>query len=189
MLLAPEVQVQARKEIDAVTRGKRLPNFDDWTAIPVVERIVHEAFRFHPALPNGVPHRTLQEDSYREFHIPKGAMVIANAWAMAHDPTIYKDPNQFNPNRYLPVSVGGSGEPIPVGHFGFGRRICPGQYLGFASIWITVATVLATFEISRAKDDDGKEIIPKIEFSTGITSHAAPFPCVFTPRSGAAAIL
>jgi cytochrome P450 len=48
-------------------------------------------------------------------------MVIANAWAMLHDPDVYKDPFTFNPDRFL-VSEGGLGEPIPIGHFGFGRR-------------------------------------------------------------------
>lgn len=50
------------------------------------------------------------------------SIVIANAWAMGHDPDVYRDPFIFNPNRYLPTSEGGNGEPVPVGHFGFGRR-------------------------------------------------------------------
>ncbi len=51
-------------------------------------------------------------------------------------------------------------------------RVCPGQYLGFASIWIVVATILAKFDISPAKDEEGKEILPRLEFSTGITRYA-----------------
>jgi len=50
------------------------------------------------------------------------AIVIANAWAMLHDPNTYKNPSTFNPDRFLPVSEGGNGEPIPTGQFGFGRR-------------------------------------------------------------------
>ncbi len=41
----PMVQTQAQKEINAVTGGKRLPNFDDWKALPIVERIVYETLR------------------------------------------------------------------------------------------------------------------------------------------------
>ena len=48
--------------------------------------------------------------------------IIANAWAMLHDPDVYKDPFKFNPDRFLPVSEGGNDEPIPIGQFGFGRR-------------------------------------------------------------------
>jgi hypothetical protein len=51
------------------------------------------------------------------------------------------------------------------------ERVCPGQYLGFASVWIVVATILAKFNISPAKDKDGKDIMPKMEFSTGITRY------------------
>lgn len=49
-------------------------------------------------------------------------MVIANAYAMGHDPEVYKDPFDFNPDRYIPIAEGGLGEPLPVAHFGFGRR-------------------------------------------------------------------
>jgi hypothetical protein len=49
------------------------------------------------------------------------------------------------------------------------ERVCPGQYLGFASVWIVVATILAKFNISPAPDKDGKDIIPEIEFTIGIT--------------------
>jgi len=50
------------------------------------------------------------------------SVVIANAWAMLHDPDVYKDPFKFNPDRFLPVSEGGDGEPVPIAQFGFGRR-------------------------------------------------------------------
>ena len=45
MLLAPEVQTRAHKEIDAVTGGARLPTFDDWEALPILKRVVYETFR------------------------------------------------------------------------------------------------------------------------------------------------
>lgn len=45
MLLNPKVQAQAQRDIEAVTGGERLPNFEDWDKLPIVERIVHESFR------------------------------------------------------------------------------------------------------------------------------------------------
>lgn len=47
---------------------------------------------------------------------------MANAYAITHDASVYAGPDKFNPDRYLPVAEGGGGEPLPVGHFGFGRR-------------------------------------------------------------------
>lgn len=45
MVLTPDVQRQAQQEIDAVTEGKRLPTFDDWKALPIVERMAYETLR------------------------------------------------------------------------------------------------------------------------------------------------
>lgn len=45
MLLEPEVQKRAQKDIDAVTGGTRLPDFEDWRALPIVERLVYETLR------------------------------------------------------------------------------------------------------------------------------------------------
>jgi len=50
------------------------------------------------------------------------SIVIANAYAILHDASIYADQQEFNPDRYISASEGGAGEPLPVGHFGFGRR-------------------------------------------------------------------
>jgi cytochrome P450 len=41
---------------------------------------------------------------------------------MSRDPAVYKDPEQFKPERYVPEEAGGDGEPFLVGPFGFGRR-------------------------------------------------------------------
>jgi len=119
--------------------------------------------------------------------------MIANAYAILHDPSVYSDPEAFNPDRYLPTSEGGLGEPLPVGQFGFGRRyfpffflfscvflfiqnkaykmgdsVCLGQYLASASIWIVTATKLATFKISKALDDEGNEITPAPKMTSGL---------------------
>jgi cytochrome P450 len=47
---------------------------------------------------------------------------MANAYAITHDVSVYTEPDVFNPDRYVPVAEGGAGEPLPVGHFGFGQR-------------------------------------------------------------------
>jgi cytochrome P450 len=70
----------------------------------------------------GIPHKCLKEDVYRDMYIPKGTIVIANAWAMGHDSTVYKDSYKFDPDPYIPAAEGGAGEPVPVAYFGFGRR-------------------------------------------------------------------
>jgi cytochrome P450 len=69
-----------------------------------------------------VPHKSSGEDVYKGYRIPKGSLVVANAYAIHRDPTVYKDPDKFNPDRYLHVSEGGDDAAPPIAHFGFGRR-------------------------------------------------------------------
>ena len=45
-------------------------------------------------------------------------------------------------------------------------RACPGQDMAEASLWIIVAVTLASFNITRAKDRNGMEIIPPVEYTS-----------------------
>lgn len=56
------------------------------------------------------------------YLIPKGAFVIPNQWQLLHDESIYKDPMEFNPDRFL-AADGHPEERDPRDFcFGFGRR-------------------------------------------------------------------
>lgn len=79
MIRHPEIARQARKEIDAAIGTDRLPDFGDRDALPCIGRIVQETLRWAPVSPIGVPHRSIQDDEYRGWHIPKGSLVFANA--------------------------------------------------------------------------------------------------------------
>jgi cytochrome P450 len=103
---------------------------------------------------------------------------LANGWAILRDERVYREPDTFNPSRYLSVSEGGNNEPFPDSpQFGYGRRICPGQYFADNSLWIAIATILSLFEIQRVKDEFGNDIIPPVAFNTGVTSHPKPYEC------------
>ncbi|KNZ78681.1 O-methylsterigmatocystin oxidoreductase [Termitomyces sp. J132] len=182
MVLHPECQKRAQREIDTIVGLGRLPQFQDRESLPYVECILQETLRWNPVVPLGVPHRSLEDDVYRGMFIPKGSLVIANTRGMALDEEVYTDPEKFNPSRYLPLPEG-TQEPHPNGPFGFGRRICPGRRLADASIWIAMASILATFDILKPIGADGKEITPDVEFSTGITSRPSSFDCRIRPRN------
>ena len=57
-----------------------------------------------------------------ELNNSESTFVYYNNHAMSRDETNYKDPERFNPDRYIPKEEGGAGEPFLVGPFGFGRR-------------------------------------------------------------------
>ncbi|KAL7947244.1 cytochrome P450 [Trichoderma barbatum] len=182
MMLHPEVQSKAQCLLDQVVGRDRLPTFDDRPNLRYIDFIVQETFRWCPVSPMGVPHRSLKDDVYGEYFIPAGSFVYANARAMTHDERVYKNPDEFNPDRYSPLEEGGRGEPLPNGQFGFGRRKCIGQHFAEATVWIVVAVMLSTMSIEREKDASGAEIVPVVELTNGLTSHPKSFPCLIRSR-------
>ena len=101
MALYPEVQKRAQAEIDAVVGPNRLPDFQDRPSLPYVNAVIKESLRWHLVLPlgepffiyliigttiltssEGVPHMATNDDEYDGYYIPKGTLVIPNAWSI-----------------------------------------------------------------------------------------------------------
>ncbi|KAF2085524.1 cytochrome P450 [Saccharata proteae CBS 121410] len=183
MLLNPHVQKKVQAELDAVVGPDRLPTFEDRDHLKYLDYCIQETYRWAPLSPVGVPHASIQDDEYKGYFIPKGSVVYANARAMTHDESVYKDPGTFNPDRYIPEEQGGAGEPYPQGQFGFGRRACPGRHLASAGVYIAMATILATMNIVPKIGQDGKEVPPVVGMSNGLSSHPDHFDCDFKART------
>ncbi|KAG6910700.1 hypothetical protein DXG01_008744 [Tephrocybe rancida] len=188
MVIHPECQHKAQEEIDRVIGSARLPELSDRDSLPYMECVMQESLRWNQAAPTGVPHRSLEDDIYNDMFIPKGSVIIANIRGMTWDESVYSEPRRFNPDRYLPKDQGGLGEPFPVTSFGFGRRVCPGKYLADASLWIAMASLLATCNVTKVVED-GQEITPEVVFISGIASHPKPYRCNIKARSKTAETL
>jgi Cytochrome P450 len=97
MSLYPEVQKKAQAEIDAVIGPNRLPDFHDRPSLPYINAIVKESSRWNLVLPlgrpcchchcyyiltssKGSPHMSTFNDEYNGFYIPKGTIMMGNAW-------------------------------------------------------------------------------------------------------------
>lgn len=53
MVLHPEAQAKAQREIDTVVGLERLPTAEDRKNLPYTERLVNEVLRWQPSLPIG----------------------------------------------------------------------------------------------------------------------------------------
>ncbi|KAJ6535984.1 cytochrome P450 [Mycena vulgaris] len=187
MALYPDVQKTAQHVLDTHLGG-RLPDFNDYGKIPYIEALINEVLRWNPVAPMGIFHATSQEDQYQGYVIPKGSVVIPNVWAVLHNPEVYGEhPEHFIPERFLtPDGILNAAVPDTDAAFGFGRRICPGRIMARNTIWITITSVLAAFDIGDPVDKSGKPLTSDdpLEYSTSISSHPPVFNCSFNLRCG-----
>nr|BAL05143.1 cytochrome P450 [Phanerodontia chrysosporium] len=184
MALHPEVQAKAQAEIDKVVGNERLPRFEDKESLPYVSAVMQEVFRWHPVVPM-IPHALSKDDEYRGYFIPAKTSLIGNIWAIMHDESLYPDAEDFRPERF---TEDGAPDCLNVA-FGFGRRVCPGILIAQAHVFVSIATTLATFNITKARDAQGNIIEPVIEDTPGAINFPQPFKVSLEPRSAAAADL
>ncbi|KAH9849795.1 cytochrome P450 [Lenzites betulinus] len=190
MALYPEVQRKAQAELDAVIGTDRLPEFADQDSLPYIHAVVQECLRWQNVFPLGLPHRLMEDDEYKGYYIPKGSIVLANIWTIAHDPRIYTEPDRFNPDRYFIDGVRDSSMLDPISYvFGFGRRECPGRHFAVASIYIYVASVLQVFNITPKRDANGNLADIRPDVVSGVVTYPAKFECDIKPRTTEAAAL
>ncbi|KAH9987409.1 cytochrome P450 [Russula vinacea] len=184
LVLFPQVQRRAQAELDAVIGRDRLPTFDDRPRLPYIEALCKELLRWQMVGPVAFPHLSTKDDIYRGFFIPKGSVMLANAWAVLHDPETYPDPEEFKPERFLDEDGTVRDDPSLSLVFGAGKRICPGRHFVDATLFIVTSSVLSVFNVTKARDENGNEIAVKAAATvlSGIVVHPAKFACSIVPR-------
>ncbi|KAI0798709.1 cytochrome P450 [Irpex lacteus] len=187
MAAYPELQKRAREELDAVVGPDRLPTYDDFNSLPYIQAIFMECARWLPVLPLSFPRRAITDDYYEGYFIPEGTLIMANVWHMLRDPQEYPEPERFNPDRFIKEGAINPKvrDPNTVA-FGFGRRICPGRHLAKDNAVCTIASVLHVFDILPALDEDGKQLDPTVQPTTGLLSYPDRLNYTLRPRSEAA---
>ena len=106
---------------------------------------------------------------------------------MLRDENLYPDAENFKPERFLEKTspeIERKRDPRNF-VFGFGRRYvpfflatefvltlmnrqCPGMNLVESSVWLLIASMLATLSISKAVDEHGNTIEPEVKFENPI---------------------
>ena len=173
----PAFQKKVQEELDDVVGPNTLPSFEHRPQLPYLEAVVKETLRWRPVVAGGVPHAVTQDDEYMGYHIPKGATVIGNHWAISMDENIYSDPYIFKPERWIETPD------LPLAAFGFGRRVCTGQHVAKNSLFINIARMLWAFDISHAVDKNEMKVeVDDMDMTQGFNSRPAPFKARFTVR-------
>ncbi|NXK97818.1 CP1A5 protein, partial [Formicarius rufipectus] len=146
----PDMQKRIQKELDQTIGRERRPRLSDRGMLPYTEAFILEMFRHSSFLPFTIPHSTTKDTVLNGYYIPKGTCVFINQWQVNHDEKLWKDPETFNPERFL--SADGTkvkkedGEKVLI--FGLGKRRCIGEPIARWQVFLFLSTLLQQLEFS-----------------------------------------
>eukprot|EP00924_Labyrinthula_sp_SR-Ha-C_P010785 snap_masked-scaffold_35-processed-gene-1.15-mRNA-1 protein AED:1.00 eAED:1.00 QI:0/0/0/0/1/1/2/0/529 len=136
-------------------------------ACKFLDAFIFEAMRLHSVV--GFNGRTsAKADVLPDGSIvPKGTTVIYDAFCIAHDPSVYENPGDFFPERWM------SDDRVPESFddskylvFAAGKRICMGKDLALQEMKMFLTYFLNAFEISLSEKE--KKVLATQEFHYGI---------------------
>jgi len=137
----PEVQQKLRAELDAL--GPE-PNPMAVTQLPYLTAVCQEALRIYPITPTTFIRALREPMTLAGYHFKAGTALMPATYIIHQRPDIYPEPQQFRPERFLERQFS-SHEYLP---FGGGHRYCIGSALAMMELKLSVATLLADFELT-----------------------------------------
>jgi C-22 sterol desaturase len=107
-----------------------------------------------------VPYKTLKPFPISDdYTVPAGSMVIPSFFNSLHDPSVYPEPENFNPDRWLDAE--GSANQNPKNYIGFGSG--PHRCIGLEYATINIALVLATAAVMMNFEHEVTPLSDKVE--------------------------
>ncbi|CAG2174686.1 unnamed protein product [Oppiella nova] len=142
MCYYPEVQRKLRQEIETQI-GDRMPTHEDRNRCHYVMAFIAETLRFRNIIPIGVPHRALVDIQIGKYAIPENTSVAVYHGIICRNDKDWHKANEFIPERFLDSE----GRYITVRSkayipFGVGRRMCLGEKLAIADLFLVLVTFL-----------------------------------------------
>ncbi|KAJ6223025.1 hypothetical protein RDWZM_001570 [Blomia tropicalis] len=124
---------------------------DNFTFEWILEAVIKESVRMYPQAT--VLFRRVTTDNYElnGVPLPKDLMVEISTHTVHHDPEYYPNPEQFNPDRFMPEN---KHLLVPYTYltFGAGPRNCVGMRFAYQEIKLLLSKLLIKYRFETVKD-------------------------------------
>ena len=142
----PEYQSKAQEEIDTIMDGKERLEWDDLANLKYLSMCIRESLRQYPPVAS-VGRETENEIIIDGKKLPTGSTVLVSVFQLHHNPEVWNNPSEFNPDRFLPENCQ-KRDPFAFLPFVAGARNCIGQHFAMHEIKVILAHILMRFELT-----------------------------------------
>ena len=116
------------------------------------------------------------------YSLPSNTLVMCNYSACHRCPEFWEKPEEFYPEHFLTEDGALISDKPGFLPYGVGPRICPGADLADMKMFLIIANMIATFDLSLPPADDG-DLGTQFEAGTAVLRNPKPFRTVFDLRS------
>ncbi|XP_051561410.1 cytochrome P450 2U1-like isoform X2 [Myxocyprinus asiaticus] len=173
LFIAEKVQ----QEIGGVVGSGRVPSLADKGSLPYTEATIMEVQRMTVVVPLSIPHMASETTEFRGYTIPKGTVIIPNLWSVHRDPTVWENPDDFNPSRFLDEQGKLLRKDCFI-PFGIGRRVCMGEQLAKMELFVMFSSLMQAFTFRLPEGTPP----PPMNGRFGLTLAPCPFTVCATAR-------
>lgn len=183
LLRHPQVMKRVQNELRLICRNKSdIFAQDDYEKMPYLKAVIKETLRVHPPIPLLVPRKARNNVNLMGYDIDAGTTVIINVYAIGRDPSLWDEPDEFRPERFLDSTIDFRGHDFQLIPFGAGRRSCPGISFAMVTNELVLANLLHKFDWELPNGTKGKDL--DMTETTGLAIHKKdPLLAVAIPYS------
>ncbi|KAJ6808881.1 putative cytochrome P450 76M5-like [Iris pallida] len=176
----PKIMARIQQELDQVVGKDNIVEESHIPGLPYLAAVIKETLRLYPVSPLLTPRCPASACTVGGYTVPPGSMVFLNVWAIQRDPSVWEDPLEFKPERFLnsAANFDFSGSDTGFIPFGSGRRGCAGIPLAETMVTHVLASLLHSFDW---KVPEGTEIDLASTFGV-VLNLVKPLVAIPTPR-------
>jgi cytochrome P450 len=146
---------QIRAEVRAVLQG-RAPGAAELPQLKYTAMVIQEALRLYPPI-WATARISVENQQIAGCLIPAGSLVMVSPFAMHRDPSLWDNPEGFDPERFLPER--NDARPRYAFYpFGGGARLCLGNHFAMMEMSVIVAMTAQRYDLRLVP---GQELVPQ----------------------------
>jgi cytochrome P450 len=142
----PDVLEKVKAEI-ATVLGDRNATFEDVAQLTYTRRVIEESIRIYPPIWL-FTRKSIHPFNVQNYEIPAKSNIIICAYTLHRHPRYWPNPEQFDPDRFLPENVAKRPK-LAYLPFGAGPRVCIAGTFAMLQIPLILATMLQKVEIQN----------------------------------------
>lgn len=137
--------------------------------LPYLDAVMKESLRLHTAVPVSA-RQTAKEITIGNYTYPEGTALWINIYGMCHDSRIFKNPYEFNPDRFLTPDWAEEYGDYAFIPFSAGLRVCIGKQYAIFTMKTIIIKILLSYQIELTYPEEQLQLLAEmvLKSKTGI---------------------